>query len=363
MTERDTIIQDIYEAVALPDRWPALLERIGRTVDTPGVLLLTHRNDAWSGHTVSKPMEHDFLQYMATDIVSRSQTTTRLIGKDWAGFLSSLDLFSAEEWERDPFRNEWGRKWGWNHAAATAIRVPSGDSLVFHLQRRDDQGPFNARSIAVLDSLRPHLARAGLLAARWRLQRLNAATQALGLVGLPAAILDRTSKVLSANSLMDDLKQHVRWLPRGRLALADKNADQLLQNAMDSLEAGKTPAVQSFPAGADGDSVVVHLVPAYGQTRDLFDGGLSLLLVTPVSVSDAPSLDLIRGLFDLSPGEARVARGLTAGESIQQIADKAGVSITTVKSQLKGVFAKTGKTRQAAVVALLAGLWRPRPNG
>lgn len=360
MTERDAIIQDIYEAVALPGRWPALLERIGRTVDTPGIVLLTHRSDAWSGYAVSKPIEHDFLQYLATDIVSRSQTTARLFSKDWAGFLSNLDLFSAEEWEREPFRHEWGRKWGWNHAAATAIRVPSGDSLVFHLQRRGDQGPFNARSIAALDSFRPHLARAGLLAARWRLQRLNAATQALGLIGLPAAILDRNSKVLSANSLMEDLKQHVRWLPRDRLALADKTADQLLQNAMGSFDAATTPAVQSFPARTGNDSVVVHLVPAYGQARDLFDGGLSLILVTPVSVPDAPSLALIRGLFDLSPGEARVARGLTAGESIQQIADNAGVSLATVKTQLRGVFAKTGKTRQAAVVALLSGLWRPK---
>lgn len=356
--DREALIQDIYEAVAFPELWPAILERIGRSADTPGIVLLTRRSDAWSGYAVSKPMEHDFLQYLSTDIVARSRTTTRLLGKDWSGFLSNLDLFSEREWEEEPFRREWGRKWGWNHAAATAIQMPSGDSLVVHVQRREAEPAFDRRSIAALDSFRPHLARAGFLATRWRLQRLNAATEALALVGLPAAVLDRNGRVLAANRLME-ATTHVRWLARGRIDLVDVHAQNLLRNALSGLFEPSKEAVQSFASRVgEADAAVIHVVPTSGQSRDLFDGGLAILVVTPVTAPDAPDAKIIRALFDLSPSEARIARSLTRGQTIDQIAESSGVTRETIRSQVKAVMAKTGTARQAEVAALLAGLPR-----
>jgi DNA-binding CsgD family transcriptional regulator len=356
VVDREALIQDIYEAAAFPERWPAILEQIGRSADTPGIVLLTRRSDAWAGYAVSKPVEHDFLQYLATDIAARSQTTARLLGKDWSGFLSNLDLFSEQEWEEEPFRKEWGRTWGWNHAAATAIQIPHGDSLVVHVQRRDSEPAFDRRSIAALDSFRPHIARAGMLATRWRLQRLNAATEALALVGLPAAVLDRDGRVLAANQLME-ATAHVRWLARGRIGLVDGHAQGLLQTALSGLFEPSKDAVQSFASRvSESDAAVVHVVPTSGQSQDLFEGGLAVLVVTPVAAPEAPDAPVIRALFDLSAGEARVARELTRGQTIDQIADNAGVTRETVRSQVKAVLAKTGTTRQAEVTALLAGV-------
>jgi DNA-binding CsgD family transcriptional regulator len=61
-------------------------------------------------------------------------------------------------------------------------------------------------------------------------------------------------------------------------------------------------------------------------------------------------------LFDLSPSEARIARDLTRGQTIKEIAEAAGTSPETVRSQVKSVMAKTGTNRQAEIAALLAGL-------
>lgn len=158
--------------------------------------MLTRRNGSWTGYAVSKPLEEPFLAYLQTDIATRSDTTRRLLAADRACFLCDDDLYTAGEWEREPFRAEWGRSWGWNHAAATAIDVPSGDFLIFHAQRTDGVPSFTGRDIAALDSFRPHLARAGFLAVRWHLQRLRAAAEALTLIGLPAAVLDRDGRVL-----------------------------------------------------------------------------------------------------------------------------------------------------------------------
>ena len=364
MTERESLIESIYEAAALSDRWPAVLEEIGRTVQTPRVALMTRRSDAWIGHAASAPTARQLSVYLATDIPARSQTTARLLAADRAGFLSNLDLYSPDEWEREPFRAEWGRRHGWNHCAATAISVPSGDFLVFHAQRLEGEAPFEADEIAVLDRLRPHLARAGMLAVRCRLQRLQTAAAALGLIGLPAAVLDRNGHVLAANQAIQDLSRHVRWRAHNRLCLVDARAEALLREALTRLDDGNDArGARSFAARSmRGDAAVIHVLPAVGQARDIFDGGLAMVIVTPVSQPGAPDTAVIRGLFDLSASEARVARALARGTSIERIAGDAGVSRETVRSQVKAVLAKTNTSRQAEVASLLAGLPRLAPR-
>ncbi|MDP3074187.1 helix-turn-helix transcriptional regulator [Bradyrhizobium sp.] len=61
-------------------------------------------------------------------------------------------------------------------------------------------------------------------------------------------------------------------------------------------------------------------------------------------------------LFDLTPAEARVARGLAAGKTVDDLAGDNGVSPNTVRVQVRGVLEKTGCRRQTEVVALLGGI-------
>lgn len=360
MVEREAIIQNIYEASALPEQWPKVLEQIGSTVGTPHAVIGTGRSDGWFGWTASKAFEPVLAAYLDKNIAATTQITGRLLAADHPGFLRQLDVMTHEEWEADSFRRDLSRHFGVNHAAATAIQVPSGDFLVVHVQRPEDRPSLNDRELATLDSFRPHVARAGLLAARWRLQRLTAATEALALVGLPAAALDRNGRVLVANELMEAMT-HVRWLARNRIGLVDRHAQGLLQKALASLFTPFNDAVQSFASRlSETDAAVIHVVPTSGQSRDLFDGGLALLVVTPVTAPEAPDAQVIRALFDLTPSEARVARSLTRGQTIDEIAASSGVTRETIRSQLKSVLAKTGTTRQAEVAALLAGLPRIR---
>lgn len=63
---------------------------------------------------------------------------------------------------------------------------------------------------------------------------------------------------------------------------------------------------------------------------------------------------LLSALFALTPAEARLALGLLAGHTAEDYAHHAGVGMATVRSQLHGIFVKTGTRRQAALAALLA---------
>jgi DNA-binding CsgD family transcriptional regulator len=82
----------------------------------------------------------------------------------------------------------------------------------------------------------------------------------------------------------------------------------------------------------------------------------TLLVLTPLATPPAPPVELMRSLFDLTPSEARVARRLAVGETLEEIASGGGVAISTVRSQLRQVLEKTGCARQAEVVSLLANV-------
>jgi DNA-binding CsgD family transcriptional regulator len=61
-------------------------------------------------------------------------------------------------------------------------------------------------------------------------------------------------------------------------------------------------------------------------------------------------------LYDLSPAELRVATALLAGKSPGEYANEAGLTLHTVRSQLKNLFSKTYTRRQSELVALLSKL-------
>jgi DNA-binding CsgD family transcriptional regulator len=354
----ENLIDGIYEAAAFPDRWPEVLDALGEKVGAMGAILTTRRTDHWTGYRSSPKIESGLGEFLMSPRAQESRATLRVIALDRPGFVTDTEVFTPDEWRNDALYTDWVERTGGGHATATAIQVPSGEFVVVHLHRRLGARGFERRDLDLLDSIRPHLARAGMLAARWRLERIKAAAEALALVGLPAMILDRAGRVLAANALIENMTTHLRWLPKDRIALADAAADAILRLGLASLGAPNSIAVRSFAARADGvgGPVVVHLVPTPGQARDLFDGALGVLVVTPVAAPAGPDLALIRGLFDLTPAEARVARGLTQGMTVTEIAGHHGVVRETIRSQVKAVMAKTGARHQAEVAALLGGL-------
>ncbi|SFS03183.1 helix-turn-helix transcriptional regulator [Sphingomonas jatrophae] len=64
----------------------------------------------------------------------------------------------------------------------------------------------------------------------------------------------------------------------------------------------------------------------------------------------------LRAAWDLSPAEAEVALALADGRSRAEIAAARGVSLETVRSQLKTLFGKAGVTREAELAARAAAL-------
>jgi DNA-binding CsgD family transcriptional regulator len=192
----------------------------------------------------------------------------------------------------------------------------------------------------------------------WDGRGLRAAAEALGLMGFPAAVLGLRGRPLAANRLFEDLMRGVTCDRGERLAFADRSTDTLFAAALLELgTSGHAGAVRSVPMRARGDRppMILRLITLRAGGQDVF-GASSILVVTRITPPTAPAAELLQGLFDLTPAEARVAREIGEGRTVDSIAEMFGLSRETVRSQLKAVLGKTGLGRQADLAALLAGV-------
>jgi DNA-binding CsgD family transcriptional regulator len=278
------------------------------------------------------------------------------------GFLIDVEYFTPEELDREPIYRDVWRPQGVGWGMAAAVPIPTGETATFVLSRRTERGPFERASADRLDKLRPHLARSVLISARLQLERARVAGEALAVVGVPALVFNESGKVLAANSLIEAMTGYVRWLAFDRVSLKDTSADRLLRDAIAMVDSGSGSGVRSFPVRhADAETTMVaHVIPIRLSARDIFLRCAAVLAMTPVAAPQAPPVELVQALFDLTPAEARVARSLASGKTVEDIAADGGVSLSTVRTHVRGVLAKTGCDRQAEVVALLTGIARPR---
>lgn len=90
--------------------------------------------------------------------------------------------------------------------------------------------------------------------------------------------------------------------------------------------------------------------PLPGQARNV------ACLVFPLGRRRIASARQLMSMFGLSAAEARLARALCHGETLEEYAAAQGVKLPTVKTQLRAVFGKTQTDRQVTLVALISGI-------
>lgn len=357
MDSLNALIDEIYEAAAVPELWPAVLANISTIPGAVGGALFATdmRNTNW---IASDSIRDRFERFIREGWMARNPRPVRLAALRHAGFATDLDTFTLEEMDAEPVYVDFFRKVGVGWAAGTTFPMPSGDNIVFTFERAYDLGPVSQQAVAALDQLRPHLGRASLLAWRLGLRRAQAMTDALQAVGLPAGVLRGAGRVQATNASFDALIPKRLQDRRDRLALTNAQADKLLGEALRrlSLSAGAS-GVQSIPVPSTGDDVpiVVHLLPVRRQAHDIFSQASTIVVVMPVDKANVPSAEILEGLFDLTPAEARTARAIAEGLAVADIAEQSKVSVETVRTHLKAALAKTGLNRQAELAAMLAG--------
>lgn len=356
----EQLLDLIYEAAAVPELWPNVLDSLAQIAGAVGTFLIASnsRDFRWTSSDSVRQLGHDFIAGGYLERSFRMKTLMQQRG----GFAREIDRLTAAEMDADVALTELLRPRGFGWVVGTMILAPSDDMLAFSMERRLVDGPVEDQAVVELNALRPHLARAALMSARLRLERARGMADSLTTMGLPSAVLSGSGKVISTSSSFARVGPQIIPTAFGGIALANAEANALLAQAIEGLNAvtlqhgAKSIAV---PADEDGAALIVHLIPVRRSAHDIFGPAMGVLVVTPLGSSQTLTDDLLNGLFDLSPAETRAAQGLLAGKSIEDLAADLGLSRETIRSQVKAVLAKTGTSRQADLMALLSNVRTP----
>ncbi|WP_020179083.1 helix-turn-helix transcriptional regulator [Methylopila sp. M107] len=352
------LVEKIYEAAAVPECWPAVLDDISRRIGAAGGTLITVDRAApvW---VASPGVMAAVRRYFEEGWAAKNDRMEKLLRDGHSGFIRDVDIYRPDEVAELPMVKDFLRPLGYGWSAALATPVPTGEILLFSVEQHWRDGPLTDEAMHVLEQLRPHISRASLLTAKLRFERAKGAVEAFGLAAVPAALVREDASVVAANDLFCTLDRQLAIGPRDRLRLVFEGAAKALSAAL-ARKAGRggrrPPLSIAIPADGAAAPLVLHILPSEGAARDVFGAGTALLLVTRLDAAAAPDAGLIRALFDLTPMEARVAQTMLSGDVTSEAAAALGVAEETVRTHVKAVLRKTGFRRRVDLVRFLAGL-------
>ncbi|MCV9997545.1 helix-turn-helix transcriptional regulator [Pararhizobium sp. YC-54] len=360
MPEALPLIDRIYEAAVIPELWQDVCVRLAADVNGFSACLLTIDTDQTLRWVCSPNIDELMERYSRSEIRFQNPRPARSMQLSPMAFARDIDVMTAEEIAIDPIYDAFLRPLGLGWSMGAVLPEPSGHTLIFDLTGWADNGPFPLETLNHVNSLKGDLARAALISSRMIFRQAQSVTAALSMIGLPAAVMGDDNRVLAMNEDMEALAPRIRTGAANRLSLENSAANALVLAALEQLHVAPAASVQSIPlpAGETTPALILHLLPVRRNARDIFSKSLAVLIATPVGQAGPPDMRVLSGLFDLTPGEARVARELALGASLEAVSIKLGLKLETIRTYLKRIFLKTGTRRQAELTRLLSGLGR-----
>ncbi|CAN7556571.1 helix-turn-helix transcriptional regulator [Pararhizobium sp. LjRoot238] len=360
MSETETLIDRIYEASVIPELWPDVCVGLAAEVNGFSACILTIDTKQAFRWVCSPNIDEQMERYSRSEIRFQNPRPERSLLLSPTAFARDIDVMTAEEIAADPVYDAFLRPLGLGWSMGAVLQEPSGHTLIFDMIGWADSGPFSVEALDRVNRLKGDLARAALISSRMIFRQAQNIATTLSMIGLPAAVMGEDSRVLAMNEDMEALAPRVRTGAGNKLSLENPAANALVLAALEQLRVAQAANVQSIPlaAGENTSALILHLLPVRRNARDIFSKSLAVLIATPVGQAGPPDMRVLSGLFDLTPGEARVARELASGTSLEAVAIKLGLKLETVRTYLKRIFFKTGTRRQAELTRMLSGLGR-----
>ncbi|MEO8670923.1 MAG: helix-turn-helix transcriptional regulator [Tahibacter sp.] len=356
----DRLIDAVYDAIQLPDRWQALAPALRELLGADQCDLLIEFSAPGGPQrivsTTSTARLSDYLaSYRGLGPLSAEIPAKRANGEKCA--LLSQDFVADGALRASAFYREHWQRWG-NLFFACGGRYVLAGAAVIHLEllRAKAHGPFEEVDRQPLNRLIPHILRATQLSARLHetQQRLtyrgNISERLLDAV----AVLDADDRVVHSNARYRELVGGVAaeqfWSPR-TLRLAGVGEQQRVLDALTQVRRGLsagTPLRLRRPPPLQPLFVIVAPLQTEAGAPSVA-GCVQLFLRDPGWQRRLPD-GALENLFALTPGQAKVCAMLLDDHSPEQIAMECGVQVNSVRSQIKQAMEKVGVHRQAELV-------------
>jgi DNA-binding CsgD family transcriptional regulator/PAS domain-containing protein len=359
-------VETIYDAAPDPSRWPQALGAISDYFDDVGAILIWHRTDGSFGTIVSERLAEAQRDYEQNGWATRDIKAIR--AREYGYFFNGEPFADRhigydEEMANHPCSVQFFDKHGLGFIGGVAVSPDPHVGVALSVQRNARAKPqFSDAELEDLRRISRHIEKSLRLSVRL----LNAEVANLGLgealsrIGIGVFVLDSLGCVIFSNPAAQRLLGEALYVSQGRLRIRSsaKNAglDEAIAHTIRTAPAELSADPKPILVEADGRRLAIYLLPV-GQpalAEQFLTHTSAFVLVIEQKLDEPADPAIVRDLFGLTLGEARIAALIGAGLPPRDAAVRLGIAEDTARTVLKRVFAKVGVSRQSELTAMLA---------
>jgi DNA-binding CsgD family transcriptional regulator len=365
------IIGNLYDAALAPERWHTVLGEVRDFVGgysaaiyakgfSPKSFAIFHEDERLDPHY--KQLYSD--RYVAIDPSTPSHIYSSVTSP-----VSTTDFMPYEEYRKTPIYLGWVRPQGFVDFITVALEKTASGGIMLGIFRKEADGMVDENAKARMRLVAPHVQRAAMIGKTYDLKAAETDSLADTIDGLAVAVFLARPNGTVVHSNAAGRAMFAAGDPlivvQGRIAARDLKANQALADALSASEAGDRAigargAALTLTAG-NGESYLAHVLPLTSGARRRAGtaAAAAAVFVRRAGLSMASPPEVIARHFRLTPSELRVLLAIVEVGGVPEVADALGVSDTTVKTHLAHLYGKTGTSRQADLVKLVAGFANP----
>ena len=376
LTLLSDLLHLVYAGSAEPARWHEAVAGIAKAMRAVQVLLFTpYVGPAHGGFFYPWGIqERDLVlygtKYIDHDLWAKSAQRKGLMQEGMVAF--DHELVPQDELLASIYYREFLSPMGVARLCSGVVfaGAPGLPATVLSVYRGLNDEPFGHKDRDLMHLLMPHLSRSlGLMhrlgavrhqaaSLRAALDRLNVGVlllnQDLGVTYSNAA----AGRVLSRDDGLS-VGAGQKLTARGRAQGKAYQLEQWLTELVDTpaLERGAFADTFEVSRSSNQSSYSVQCCPLE-STDPLVnvDGAHHIVFITDPKALELPDPSQLSALLGVTPAEAKVSRALVLSGNYTEVATGLGVSVDTVRSQVKAIYAKTRVNNKAALTRLVLSL-------
>lgn len=284
--------------------------------------------------------------------------------------VSTADILDLPEFYDSRFYREWVEPQGLVDFISAPIEKVGGWAAMFGVFRHSRDGMADDEAKSRMALLVPHIRRSVLIGRVLEERSYQAASLGDACDGLAAGVflVDARGTLVHANESAHELVQPggPLLLRDNRVTSADREIATLLADMIAATGGGDaatgTRGISLPLRDRHGEPYAAHLLPLSGGARTHAGAryaASAALFVHKADIDIPAAPEVIARTFELTLSELRVMLAIVGVGGVPETAAALGVAESTVKTHLHQVFAKTGTSRQADLVRIVAGFAGP----
>jgi DNA-binding CsgD family transcriptional regulator len=362
------LIGVVYDAAIDPSRWEDAIARTAQFVGGAGGGLFC--KDVGVQHATI-PHRFGFHAPLRVDLFRQiySSAEGHFLG-DLEQPVATTDLMPFAELTQSELFRQWAEPQGFVDFVSAVVDRTTISAAIFGVFRHERDGVVDDHARRQMRLIAPHIRRAVLIGRMFEFKAAEVATFIDTFDGLAAGmyLVDAGGRLIHANAAGNAILSASDILNSvgGRLVAGDAHIDRALREVFAAAGQGDaalgTKGIAVPLTGRDGERYIAHALPLTSGARrraGVVSTVAAALFVRKASLAVPSASQAIGSAFKLTPTELRVLMAIVEVGGVPEVATAFGIADTTVRTHVTRLFEKTGTSRQADLVKLVAGYTTP----